>query len=259
MTQEAFEFLNHFFDKIFVVSLRRATDRQTHIQTTLNGLNYEFWWAVDKLDLDLQSLIQNGTYDEAKALKTNRHGNRKIVRGEVACSWSHREIYQAIIDNAYERVLIFEDDVTRNDSVLSLLPNALKQLPPSWEFCYLGYFQNETFTTKHWFKKQFYKVLSSVGAYQWLSPSQVNRLYSRPFSENLRLAGLHDCTHAYALTRSAAQTLLAAQTPIYTTADELLTHEIIKDTMQAFICTPPFFDQQKYTNHHQNTDSYIWE
>jgi glycosyl transferase, family 25 len=255
---EPFAFLNDFFDKIFVVSLRRATDRQADIQKELHGLNYEFWWAVDKRDFEIETLIQNGTYDEDKALKVNRHGIKKMLAGEVACAWSHRDIYQATIDNNYERVLIFEDDVVVRNNTISLLPHTLKQLPQHWEFCYLGYLQNETFSRTQWFKKQFYKLLSSLGAYQWLKPSHVERLFSRPYSENLRLAGLHDCTHAYGLTRSAAQTLLTAQTPIYSSADELLAHQIIKGNMQAFISTPPFFDQQDFINGHQNSTSYIW-
>jgi glycosyl transferase, family 25 len=258
MNLDTISFLNQYFDKIYVVSLRRATDRQANIKKLLDGLNYEFWWAVDKNDFTIDDVIASGTYDEAKALKDNRYGIRKLLAGEVACSWSHRNIYQTMLDNNYHRVLIFEDDVVPNLQTLELLPTTLQQLPNNWELCYLGYLQNETFTMKQRFKKKFYQLMAAMRLFQWIKPSQVKRLFSMPYSDNLRQAGLHDCTHAYALTQSAARKLVKAHTPIYSCADEILTHEIIKGNLCAFVCTPTFFDQEDFIRGHQNSDSYIW-
>lgn len=254
----AYDFLNSYFDKIFVVSLHRATDRQVALKQHLEGLNYEIFWAVDKKDFTVEEVIASGVYDEAKALRFNRHGVRKLLLGEIACAWSHRNIYETILKEGYERVLIFEDDVVPKPETLDLLPQTFKQLPENWEVLYLGFLQNEEVIPKHWRKKQFYKLLAMFKSYKWLSPAQVNNLYPKPYSANLRIAGLHDCTHAYAISAWAAEKLLKAQTPIYSAADELMTHEIIRGNLNAFICNPTFFDQEDFVRGHVNADSYIW-
>jgi glycosyl transferase, family 25 len=259
MTQPTpYQYLNDYFDKIFVVSLRRATDRQQALQTHLKGLNYEIFWAVDKQDFSIEEVIAEGIYDEAKALQYNRYGIRKLLAGEVACSWSHRNIYQYMLDHNLEKVLVFEDDVVPNVETLTQLPATLSQLPSDWELVYLGFLQNEDIQPKHWWKTKFYQFLASFGRFDWLTPTQVPNLYPKAFSQNLRSAGLHDCTHAYALTRTAAEKLVKAQTPIYTCADELFTHEIIRGQLRAFICNPTFFDQEDFAYGHQNANSYIW-
>ncbi|WP_428657826.1 glycosyltransferase family 25 protein [Runella sp.] len=254
----AYDFLNSYFDKIFVISLHRATDRQMALKQHLEGLNYEIFWAVDKKNFTVEEVIASGVYDEVKALRFNRHGVRKLLLGEIACAWSHRNIYETILKEGYERVLIFEDDVVPNNHKLELLPHTFQQLPKSWELIYLGFLQNEEVTSKNWRKKQFYKLLATFNAYKWLTRKHVNNLYPKPYSSHLRIAGLHDCTHAYAISRSGAEKLLKAQTPIYSAADELMTHEVIRGNLNAFICNPTFFDQEDFVRGHVNTDSYIW-
>lgn len=253
-----YEFLNGYFDKIFVVSLHRAFDRKAAIRQHLEGLNYDFFQAVDKKDFTVEEAIKSGVYDEIKALRLNRHGVRKLHLGEIACAWSHRNLYEKIVAEGYERVLIFEDDVVPKLSTLKLLPHTMLQLPEKWELVYLGFLKNEEIVPKHWRKKQFYKLLATLRAYKWLTRRHVNNLYPKPYSANLRIAGLHDCTHAYAISKSAAEKLLKAQMPIYSRADELITHEVLKGNLNAFICNPTFFDQEDFSRGHSNGDSYIW-
>ena len=253
-----FAFLNAYFDKIFVVSLQRAIDRQSTLAFHLRGLNYEIFWAKDKQEFSLEEVIQQGIYDEKKALSYNRHGVKKLAHGEVACAWSHRSVYERVIAEGLKRVLVFEDDAEPNQTTLDLLPHTLQQLPSDWELVYLGFLKNEEVERKHWRKRQFYKLLATFKGYKWLTRKEVNNLYPKPFSENLRVAGLHDCTHAYAITQSAAQKLLKAQTPIYSSADELLTHEVLRGHLKAFICNPTFFDQQGFGGvGHRGTGSYV--
>ncbi|MCP1385401.1 glycosyltransferase family 25 protein [Runella salmonicolor] len=256
--KSVYEFLNGYFDRVFVVTLRRATDRQEAIKQHLEGLNYELFWAVDKKDFTLADSIKSGVYDEAKAVKFNRHRHSKLSLGEIACAWSHRNLYEKIVQEGHERVLIFEDDVVPKLQMLELLLTTMNQLPEHWELVYLGFLKNEEITPKHWRKKQFYKLLATFRAYKWLTRHHVNNLYPKPYSTNLRIAGLHDCTHAYAVSKSAAEKLLKAQTPLYSRADELMTHEVIRGNLAAFICRPTFFDQEDFARGHANADSYIW-
>ena len=60
-------FLQLYFDKIFVVSLPRFTGRQQQIEVRLQGLNFDFFWGADKLQMDDDDVRSNGTYDEQRA------------------------------------------------------------------------------------------------------------------------------------------------------------------------------------------------
>jgi glycosyl transferase family 25 len=70
------------------------------------------------------------------------------------------------------------------------------------------------------------------------------RLLPRPFAPHLRVAGLHVCTHAYAVSLSGARKLLAAQTPIAYRADLLFCALILGGELSAFLAEPCAFDQE---------------
>ena len=78
--------------------------------------------------------------------------------------------------------------------------------------------------------------------------TMIKNLLPRPYSTHLNRAGFHDCTHAYAITRLAAEKLLAAQTPIVYRADDLLSSTIMKGELNAFVTEPKFFDQEIFHN-----------
>ena len=75
----------------------------------------------------------------------------------------------------------------------------------------------------------------------------------KPFSPHLRVAGFHDCTHAYAVSQEGAKKLLEFQTPIAFNADDLLSDTIMKGHLNAFITVPKFFDQEQFTNPAQHS------
>jgi glycosyl transferase family 25 len=250
--------LNHFFDKIFVITLERAHDRHPLLAQHLAGLNYELVYGVDKKTLDFPSLAASGEYVPTRAMKLNRYvKERHIPLGHIACSWSHRNLYQRMVDQGIGRALILEDDAQPIEAHLAHLAATLAELPPCWELLYLGYVTHEQPISgaKQWFYKQLFKVWHGH-AYRWRS-KDVEKMYPRPFSDHLYRAGYHDCTHAYGITRGAAQKLLRAQTPISYCADSLLTHLITRRNLNAFIARSKFFDQADFALGHDGSTSYI--
>ncbi len=250
--------LNNYFDKIFVITLERAHDRHRAIEHNLAGLNYEIVFGTDKRQLDFAHLATVGEYIPAKAMKLNRYvKERHIPLGHIACSLSHRNLYQQMVDHGYRNALILEDDAQPIDANLPLLANTLAELPPNWELLYLGYINHEKPIPR--IKKLFYRALFTVWhhhAYRWRA-KDVETLYPRAFSPHLYRAGYHDCTHAYALSQAAAQKLLKAQTPISYCADSALTHLITRRNLNAFIARQKFFDQLDFAHGHNGTASYI--
>lgn len=255
----AYSVLNHYFDHIYVLTLRRATDRQEAYRQHLRGLNYEVVYGQDKQDFSYDSLTQTGTYDADRLRAVNRYQNgRPLSLGMIGCAWSHRLLYEDLLAKGYERVLIFEDDAVPVEAALPQLQAALSELPPDWELLYLGYLTNERPAPP--LKRGYYQLLFRFWrghVFRW-TPAEVNRIYPRPYSPHLRRAGYHDCTHAYALTARAARTLIPEQTPVTFAPDSLLADAIVSGRIrQAFVTNPKFFDQADFATGHDGTGSYI--
>lgn len=235
------QYLQQYFDKIFVVSVPRFTERHLYVQEQLKGLPFDFFWGADKLKLDTAGVKTAGIYDEVKAKKLQRQ-ERPLSLGEIACSLSHRMVYEEMVKHNWQTVLIFEDDVCPIHADLNVLPEALAELPQNWELVYLGYQKYETVTPALKRKQLFYKLLSSLGLMKW-SYTMASNMLPTPYSKHLNIAGFHECTHAYCITLSAAKKLLEAQTPVVYRADDLLSYTILKGNLNAFITQPKFFDQ----------------
>lgn len=242
----AIQSLQNTFDKIFVITVPRFTDRHKKISENLQGLSFDFFWGADKLQIDPERVKQDGTYDEGKAKKLQRQG-KELNLGEIACSLSHRMLYAEMIKHGWEKVLVLEDDVLPLFENMNVLPDAMKELPEEWELVYLGYLKHEKITPALKRKQFFYKILSATGLMKW-NYTMVSNLLPKPFSTHLKKAGFHDCTHAYAITLSAAKKLLKAQTPVVYRADDLLSATILKGDLNAFITIPKFFDQEIFHN-----------
>ncbi len=234
--------LHNFFDRIMVVSVPRFTDRHEKVKQNLKGLNFEFYFGVDKHKLNYEEIKANGTYNESDAGKLQRQG-KALNLGEIACSLSHRNLYEEMIANNWQRVLILEDDVLPIADTMVELAAALQELPDNWELVYLGYLKHEKVTVGLKAKQFFYKIISSLGLMKW-SYKMVGNLLPKHYSKHLRNAGFHDCTHAYAITLGAAKKLVAAQTPVVYRADDLLSSTVMKGELIAFVTEPKFFDQE---------------
>ncbi len=227
-----------------MLTVPRFTDRQQRIQQNLQGLPFEFFFGVDKLVLKINQAADEMIYDDQKAKNLNRV-NKELSIGEIACAISHRNIYAAMIENGWQRILIFEDDVMLLPEHINELEQALIELPEDWELLYLGYLKHEQVTIGLKIKQAFYKVASLTGLMKW-DYTMISNLLPRPFTPHLKKAGFHDCLHAYAITLSAAKKLAAAQTPIVYRADDLVAYSIMKGEIKAFVTQPKFFDQQGF-------------
>ena len=237
-------YLQNFFDKIFVVTLHRATDRQTQVKRQLQGLAFEFFYGVDKQQLNLDQLIKENIYSDTQAKALNRY-DKGMVLGHIACSLSHRKLYEHILAKGYKRVMIFEDDVVCLTESLSQLQETIAELPADWELLYFGYAKYETATFKLRCRQVFYKILSYLRMIKW-SPLMVTNLLPKPFSKHLQKAGFHDLTHAYAVTDKACMKLIVQQTPVVFNSDSLLTYLVMNGKLNAFITRPQFFTQEMF-------------
>ena len=239
----SYEALNEAFDRIFVLTLARATDRHRTFAKALAGLRYEIVHGQDKRDLDLAELERRGVYDDRAARRADRYG-RSMTLGQIACNLSHARIWRRMLDEGLERVLVFEDDAEPIAGDIALAPAALSQLPSTFEVVYLGYQKRERATFRRRIDQGVYAVLGALGLHHFTAREALN-LLPRPHSANLRRAGYHDHTHAYGFTRSAARKLLAAQTPVTASVDTAIARLVIRAELEAYVSEPKLFRQRE--------------
>ena len=249
LLQDTNKLLQGYFDKVLVLTVPRFRERQEKVKQRLVDISFEFFYGCDKNELTDAAISREYQYDKKNSLAVRQYFP-PLNSGEIACSLSHRMIYQAIVDHNWKRVLILEDDVVPDPANLHHLRNCLEELPPDWELFYLGYLKNEDRSPGKKLKQAWYSFMAMLGLSHMPGRMLRNRL-PVSFSEHLWKAGFHDCTHAYAISYTGAKKLLAAQTPVIQRADNLLSLLVLKDELKAFTSKKFLFNQEVFTD---NTD-----
>ncbi len=239
--QSFFNSLNSFCDKIYVITLKRATDRHEHLIKELNGLNYTIFYGQDKLEFDKKDLEKRNIYNEKLAKKHHRY-HKPMPAGMIGCSWSHKLVYEDVIKNNYQKVLIMEDDIVIDKQAIRLFSQVLIDLPPDWELFYLGYDKNEELKPIHYFKKGIYHLQHFLGMIKY-SHKLISNLYPKRITKNIFTAGYHDHTHGYAITNTGAQKLNQLQTPIQFFPDNLLAYAATNEIIKSYIVKPKMINQ----------------
>jgi glycosyl transferase, family 25 len=238
--------LQQYFDKVLVLTVPRFKDRQEKVKQRLDGISFDFFYGVDKNDLTEEYIRNNYHYDKKNSLAVRQY-YPPLNTGEIACALSHRNIYQAMIDNNWQHVLVFEDDVVPDEKNISLLQETIKELPTDWELFYLGYLKNDKISFANKLKNIWYKITALFGASN-MSMRMLNNRLPKNFSSHLFKAGFHDCTHAYAVGLSAAKKLVKEQTPVIQRADNLLSALVLKGKLNAFASKAFLFNQEVFSN-----------
>jgi len=233
------QILNSHYDKVFVLTVKAAINRRNLFTKRFENLDYSFFYGADKNDFDEKYLIKKEIY--SKVLTQRHHRYSKGMRpGEIACSWSHRLIYEEMLKKNFDRILIFEDDAIPVPERVGQIPVILSEIPTDCELLMWGWGKNGITDINTTIKKTFYKIQHSLGILKW-DHTIIKNLFATPFSTNLKKAGFHDYTFAYAITKSAAEKLIQMQTPIQYIADNLLAHANTKEKIKSYIVFPPVF------------------
>lgn len=115
--------LNEVFDRVFVLSTPHFGQRIQNMKERLEGCEYEFFYGTYGGDIDVEKYRALGS---------------RLTRGQLACALSHYQIYQKIVSENLDNVLILEDDCGFNDNIQSL-PEYYSQLPENYGIFFLGY------------------------------------------------------------------------------------------------------------------------
>jgi len=236
-----FRYLNEYFDKILVLSLPRLTRRIEHIKKELDGLEYEFFWGVDKATTSLEALKKEGIYSSEKYRSFYKR-KKDMAVGMICGAHGHLNIYKEIVSKKYTRTLILEDDALPVQQGLRYIRACFKDLPDDWDMVYLGYDRNEQFGVKQYLKQRFYMFVPNHATYKMTKDLYAN-YYPRKVTARIYRAGYHDWSHAYGLTLEGAKKILAEPMAGSFHSDNLLSYLIMHERLQGYIVKPKMFDQ----------------
>ncbi len=239
--QEYFRLLNDYYDKIYVLSLHRSSERKNYINDVLKGLDFEFFWGLDKEETSLEKIKDLGLYSSDQYHLFYKSPG-EISLGMLCCSLGHVGIYKDIIRNGYKKTLILEDDVVPIVTDLKYFSEIIEELPGDWELFYLGYEKNEQFGWKQKVKQTIYKIFPRHAQLK-LNRKIYSNYYPRNFTKHISIAGFHDCTHAYSVTLEGAKKLLQHQQPVRFNPDNLLSYMICTNQIKGYISHPKLFNQ----------------
>jgi glycosyl transferase, family 25 len=240
-----FKKLNNYFDHIYLITLKRSTDRQELIHDCLEGLDYEVFWGVDGESLNLSHLKNINRYS-AELAKKKSSSNIPLTRGEIGCALSHVNIYKDMLSKNYDRVLILEDDLKVNIHAAESISKAFNELPDDWEFLYLGYLEEaDGITLRARVMINFVIPLVNLFKKKWYDPERLRRKFYRPYSENLEISGKHSGTHAYGLTIEGAKKILEFQTPVVQASDNAVGEMCLDGSLNAYRLKKQAFYQNR--------------
>ena len=234
-----FDSLNRFFDRIYVLTIPAATQRQEALSQAMQGLNTHFFYGIEKQTISLDRLQQDGVYDETLTRHHQRYG-KPMTTGEVACAMGHRAIYEDIVANGVQKALIFEDDVFPLTDNLPHVPAMLTTIPPDWDILFFDYHKHEKPVP---LKRAVYHVQHALGLLKW-NHTMIGNLFPKPVNEHWKTAGFHDFADAYAVTHAAAKKLATLQTPVSAVADNLLARAVTQKQLNGYVSVPKLFAQR---------------
>ncbi len=252
--QEYFEYLNKFYDKIYVLSVASFEHRRKLFAERFSGLNYTFFFGADKNKFSIEELIEKGIFSEELTRKHHRYG-KTMKPGEIACAWSHKMIYEEMLEKGFQQILIFEDDAIPVAEMMNKIPETLTEVPADCELLMWGWDKNGESNIKAFIKQAGYHILYQIGFLNW-NHTIIKNISAKSYSPQLKKAGFHDYTYSYAINKSGAKKLLNMQTPVQYIADNLLAHACTQQIVNGYIVYPAAF---LHDSHPDGTsrDSYI--
>ena len=181
---------------VLVVSLPHAIKRRKFMREQMAKLeiDYEFFDAVDGNKL-------SHTYvNRFKIKKGEQCKGRPLTKGELGCTFSHLQVYEKMLEENIEQLIVLEDDTQLNDD-FAVLINNLNSAPLQWDLVYIGYMSN--FNTAPFFGKNIYPLSLWESRLLPIPAAATSTKYRiGPFI--VSLSG----SHAYAITKKGAEQLI---------------------------------------------------
>jgi GR25 family glycosyltransferase involved in LPS biosynthesis len=152
--------LNQFVDNVYCINLLRRKDKLSHIRTQFKkiNLNFQLIEGVDGRDLGIN--------------------NTDEIKSRIGCLRSHVNILQDAINNGYEKIAVFEDDIIFCDDFEARFEYYKQVVPDDWEIMYLGSDIPPLLTPISMVRFMVYRVWKSTGSFAMIL-SNKNGLFQK--------------------------------------------------------------------------------
>ena len=180
---------------VLVISLTQASKRREFIREQMGKLkiDYAFFDAVDGNKL-------SNAYLKFKIKEGEQCLERPLSKGELGCVFSHLHVYEKMLTENIERLVVLEDDVIINDDFAMLLNN-LSCASMQWDIVHLGY--SITLEGTPFFGKNIYPLSLWKNRILSIPPSVTSAKY-RIGTPIVSLSG----SYAYVITKKGAEQLI---------------------------------------------------
>ena len=181
---------------VLVISLAQASKRRKFMREQMAKLkiDYEFFDAVDGDKL-------SSTYiSKFKIKEGEQYIGRPLSKGELGCAFSHLQVYERMLAENIEKLIVLEDDVQLDDD-FSVLINSLNYAALQWDLTYIGY--SYWIYSAPFFGKNIYPLSLWESRVLPIPPAATSIKY-RIGPPLLGLTG----TYAYAISKKGAELLI---------------------------------------------------
>lgn len=126
---------------VYMINLLRRPERRRRMQHCFDelGIQAEIMDAVDGKTLNHTILKSMGV--KLMTGYADPYHKRPMTMGEIGCFLSHYQIWNKVIENDYESVMVLEDDVRFEPyfrQKVNYVLNELQKLNTEWDLVYLG-------------------------------------------------------------------------------------------------------------------------
>ncbi|KAK4474604.1 hypothetical protein MN116_001742, partial [Schistosoma mekongi] len=129
------------FNEIYCINLLRRPDRRQKMEYMFQqlGINVKYYDAIDGKDLTVKQL--NELEIQQLPGYADPYHNRSLKLGEIGCFLSHYNIWNEMITNGYNRIMILEDDLRFAPAFIRNLNKIIKEADENvlnWDLLYIG-------------------------------------------------------------------------------------------------------------------------
>ena len=138
--------MNSFFDKIYIINLKRSVERRDHQITQMkkyNITNYVFIEGILGSTVNMKELKKTKQWafkgnDFCKNTCSCKGGGHFLTANQIGLFQAHYNIWKDMLKNNYTKCLILEDDCIFTEAVANF-NTVIKDIPDNWELLYLGH------------------------------------------------------------------------------------------------------------------------
>ena len=128
-------FINNICDKVYVINLKKDTQKMKSAKSQLDneGIQFERFDAIYGKDISNNSFFTQSCYNYC-------------TNGIKGCAASHRNLWETMIKNNYDHIMILEDDFIISKDFNTKFALLYNDVPKDFDILYLGstFYCNDT-------------------------------------------------------------------------------------------------------------------